>query len=103
VAKRTREEVKLTMDEAGIPCEPVVRPEELKDDAQLNARQMLVDVECGDLGRYKIPGLALKLSDTPGSIECPGPRLGEHTEEILATLLGYSEEKIATLKQEGVL
>ena len=103
VAARTREEVKQTMDEVGVPCEPVVRPEELKDDPQLNARQMLVDVECGDLGRYKIPGIAIKLSDTPGSIECPGPRLGEHTEEILTTLLGYSEEKIATLKQEGVL
>jgi CoA:oxalate CoA-transferase len=103
VARRTREEVKSTMDQAGVPCQPVVRPEELKDDAQLNAREMLVEVECGDLGRYKIPGLPLKLSDTPGTIECPGPRLGEHTEEILATLLGYSEEKIAALKQEGVL
>ena len=103
VLARTREEVKQTLDEVGVPCQMVVRPDELKDDPQLNAREMLVDMECGDLGQYKIPGLALKLSETPGAIECPGPRLGEHTEEILTTLLGYGEEELAMLRQEGVL
>ena len=71
------------MDEAGVPCEPVVRPEELKDDPQLNAREMLVEVSCAELGKFKIPGVPIKLSDTPGDIECVGPKLGEHTEEIL--------------------
>lgn len=102
-AARTRDEVKRAMDEAGVPCEPVVRPEELKDDPQLKAREMLVDVSCPELGQFKIPGVPMKLSDTPGSIECIGPKLGEHTEEILSSFLGYSQERIGQLKSEGVI
>jgi formyl-CoA transferase len=45
----------------------------------------------------------MKLSDTPGAVECAGPKLGEHTEEILASLLGYGEDRIAELRQEGVI
>ena len=103
VAARTRDEVKRTMDEAGIPCEPVLRMEELKDDPQLNAREMLVDVSCPDQGTFKIPGTPMKLSETPGVVERAGPRLGEHTEEILANFLGYSEDRIAELRREGAI
>lgn len=103
VAARTRDEVKRTMDDAGIPCEPVVRPEELKDDPQLNDREMLVEVSSPDLGKFKIAGVPIKLSDTPGAVEHVGPKLGEHTEEVLAGLLGYGEDRIAELKREGVI
>jgi CoA:oxalate CoA-transferase len=103
VLARTRDEVKKTMDKAGIPCEPVVRPEELRDDPQLNAREMLVEVSCPELGKFKIAGVPMKLSDTPGAVECAGPKLGEHTEEILASLLGYGEDRIAELRREGVV
>lgn len=103
VAARSRNEVKGIMDEAGIPCEPVITEDELKEDPQLNAREMLVEVESADLGKFKIPGVPIKLSETPGGIESPAPKLGEHTEEILATLLGYSKDEIAKLKEEEVI
>lgn len=103
IAARSREEVKRIMDEAGVPCEPVVKEDELKEDPQLNAREMLVEVESGDLGKFKIPGVPIKLSETPGGIESPAPQLGEHTEEILTSFLGYSKEEIARLRKEEVI
>lgn len=103
VSARGRNEVKGIMDEAGIPCEPVITEDELKEDPQLNAREMLVEVECADLGKFKIPGVPIKLSETPGGIESPAPKLGEHTEEILTALLGYSKDEIAKLKEEEVI
>jgi crotonobetainyl-CoA:carnitine CoA-transferase CaiB-like acyl-CoA transferase len=45
----------------------------------------------------------MKLSETPGVVERAGPRLGEHTEEILANFLGYSEDRIAELRREGAI
>ena len=50
----------------------------------------------------KLLGIPLKLSETPGTIRRPPPRLGEHTDEILAEL-GYSAAKIDELRQEGVV
>jgi CoA:oxalate CoA-transferase len=103
VSARGRNEVKGIMDEAGIPCEPVITEDELKEDPQLNAREMLIEVECTDLGKFKIPGVPIKLSETPGGIESPAPKLGEHTEEILTSLLGYSEDEVAKLKEEEII
>jgi CoA:oxalate CoA-transferase len=103
VAVRSRHDVKRIMDKAGVPCEPVVTEDELKEDPQINAREMLVEVECADLGKFKIPGVPIKLSYTPGGIESPAPKLGEHTEEILTTLLDYSKEEIARLRKEEVI
>jgi crotonobetainyl-CoA:carnitine CoA-transferase CaiB-like acyl-CoA transferase len=45
----------------------------------------------------------LKFSDTPVEYKLPPPRLGEHTEDILTGLLGYSSEKIIDLKESGVI
>jgi len=45
----------------------------------------------------------VKFSDTPGGIHRPPPRLGEHTEEVLREFAGFSDEEIATLRQEGAI
>jgi len=45
----------------------------------------------------------LKLSETPGEVYAPAPMLGEHTDEVLQKVLGYSAEQIAHLKTEGVI
>jgi len=47
-------------------------------------------------------GVPIKLSDTPGTVRTPPPRLGEHTDELLHAL-GYSAEEIADLRAQGVL
>ncbi|RLG33083.1 CoA transferase, partial [Methanosarcinales archaeon] len=47
-------------------------------------------------------GMPIKLSDTPGAVRTPPPRLGEHTDELLRAL-GYSAEEITELREQGVL
>lgn len=49
-----------------------------------------------------MPGIAIRMSDTPGTTRLPPPRLGQHTDEVLGEL-GYSGGEIAALKNEGVL
>jgi CoA:oxalate CoA-transferase len=54
-------------------------------------------------GKLKMPGVPIKLSDTPGSVRTPAPILGQHTEEILKEVLGYDDEKIQSLRNSNAL
>jgi CoA:oxalate CoA-transferase len=64
---------------------------------------MIIEVEQTISGKVKVPGSLFKMSKTPGNIQYPAPMLGENTQDILSGLLGYSEEKITELSNEGIL
>ena len=70
--------------------------------AQFIARDMFEQVNLPGGQPMKIPGIVPKLSDTPGSTEWLGPKLGEHTDEILASL-GYAPQEIAALREKGAV
>jgi crotonobetainyl-CoA:carnitine CoA-transferase CaiB-like acyl-CoA transferase len=55
------------------------------------------------LGNLPVPGIPMKLSLTPGSINTPSPKLGEHNEEVYGGLLGFNPEKLFNLKREGII
>ncbi len=76
-------------------------PEVLKD-PQVRHRQMVVELDHPVAGKIPQIGIAIKLSDTPGSIRSFAPSLGQHTEEILQGL-GYQPEAISALRQKGVV
>jgi len=63
---------------------------------------MLVEIEHPVAGKIKVPGIPLKLSETPGSIRLPPPILGQHTEEVLKKM-GYSITDIKELKKGNVI
>ena len=50
-----------------------------------------------------IPGMSPKLTGTPGGTQWAGPKLGQHTDEILKGILGISDEKLRILKDEAVI
>jgi formyl-CoA transferase len=52
-------------------------------------------------GPYRVPGFPVGLSETPGEVTSAAPMLGQHTEEVLMSLLGYSEERVAALVKQG--
>ena len=100
---KTVDEWLEAIDGAGIPCGPINTVDRVMKDPQVLAREMIVEVDHPVAGKFKMPGLPIKLSETPGAIEMPAPLLGQHTEELLHELLGLSKEDVAKLKEEGAL
>ena len=88
---------------AGVPCGSVRNFQELFDDPQLAAREMLARVEHATIGQLKTLGVPIKLSDTPGGVRTPPPTLGQHTEAVLAQELGLSADAIAALRTQKVI
>jgi len=88
---------------AGVPCGSVRNLQELFDDPQLGAREMIARLEHTTIGSMKTLGVPVKLSDTPGSVRTAPPMLGEHTDAVLARDLGYSADAIAGLRRQNVI
>src|SRR5437016_5998755 len=75
---------------------------EMVADPQINHRKMIVDVEHPTQGRVRQIGVAIKLSDTPGTIRSAAPTPNEHTEDVLKDL-GMSAAEIADLRKKRVV
>ncbi|WP_374243598.1 CaiB/BaiF CoA transferase family protein [Zoogloea sp.] len=102
VAARDGDVVLAAMEAAQVPASPVYSVADMFEDAQFIARDMFEQVNLPGGQPMKIPGIVPKLSDTPGSTEWLGPKLGEHTDEILAGL-GYSPQEIVALREKGAV
>jgi len=103
MAQRTSEEVLRRLLEQGVPVGPSQSAADLVKCPQLAARHMILDIEDPVGGKKKIVGSPVKLSDVPEISPTPAPRLGAHTEEILKDLLGFTPEKIGSLRKEGAI
>jgi len=103
VAARTVDELVKLCEQARVPCEPVQTIAQLLTDPQVQAREMVQYFDYPDLGKIPIPGIPMKLSLTPGSIRNHAPALGEHNEYVYCQLLSLSQEKVSSLKQQGVI
>lgn len=84
---RTTDEWQQLLDEAGIPVGPLNRIEDIVNDPQIIARDMVLEVEHPVAGKVKMPGIPIKMSKTPGEVTLPAPLLGQHTEAVLAKYL----------------
>lgn len=90
------------LDGAGVPNGPINTVDKVIEDPQVIAREMIVEVDHPVAGKLKMPGVPIKLSETPGSIRKPAPLLGQHTDEILKEILNLPEEKIEELKSKNI-
>lgn len=95
IATKTMDEWLALLDEAGIPCAPINTMAEVVTDPQILSRDMIVPVEHPTAGKLNVPGVPIKFSETPGSIEFAAPTLGQHTEEILTDILGWDADRAA--------
>ncbi|HEY7499129.1 MAG TPA: CoA transferase [Vicinamibacterales bacterium] len=82
----------------GIPCGSVRDLGDVFDDPQLSARQMVETIDHATLGAIRVLGVPIKLSETPGSVRTAPPTLGQHSDQILRTLAGLTDEEIARLR-----
>ncbi|MGE4588097.1 MAG: CaiB/BaiF CoA transferase family protein [Acidaminococcaceae bacterium] len=94
LVNKTIDEWIALLEEAGIPCAPINNIERILNDPQIKARDMIVEVEHPIAGHLKMPGVPVKLSDSPGSVRTPAPLLGHDANEILRELMGWNEETV---------
>ncbi len=90
------------MDEAGVPCSPVNSIDTVLNLPQVAYRDMVVDMPHHDIPDLRLPGVAIKLSDTPGSVRTPPPDLGQHTGEVLEAA-GFDKTVIERFRSSGVV
>ncbi len=102
IESHERDALQQKLDHYGVPISPIMSIKDIFENEQYQARENILEVEHPRLGKVKVPGVVPKFSETPGRIRHRAPDLGEHTTSILANL-GYSEEQITSLKENGVV
>ena len=88
---------------AGVPAGPINTLDRVLSDPQVLAREMVVEVDGPAKDKIKTIGNPLKMEKTPVNTFTRPPLLGEHSREILTKILGYSPEKIDSLKQKEAI
>ncbi|MGE0134310.1 MAG: CaiB/BaiF CoA transferase family protein [Dehalococcoidia bacterium] len=102
IATRTVEEWIERFDAAGAPVSPVNVPEEMADDPQVRAIDMIIDVDHELVGPEQHVGPIVKLRNHPSDNRSPSPTLGRHNDEVLAEL-GLAAAEIAALRSAGAI
>jgi len=103
LSKNANEWIQI-IEDSGVPCGPINTIEEIMIDKQIQARNMIVEVEDKKAGTIKIAGNPIKMTNIPEETKRePIPELSEHTSEILTKYLGFNVEKIKQLKEDGVI
>jgi formyl-CoA transferase len=96
----TKRELMALLNDLDVPCGPIMSTNDLANDEHVRGREMWVELDHPQRGKWFNVGMPIKLSASPPKIE-RSPLLGEHTDQILKEVLGYEEEKIGKLKQAG--
>lgn len=100
---KTTAEWMALLDPAGVMCGPVNNIAQVVNDPHIREREMVVEVNHPRLGKLKVVGTPMKFSRTPCKIEKACPDVGEHTGEILSSILKMSPEEIERLREEKVI
>jgi formyl-CoA transferase len=98
--KHSKREIMGIFNEINVPCGPIMSTEDLANDEHVKLREMYVELDHPQRGKWYNVGMPIKLSASPAKIE-RSPLLGEHTEDVLRNVLGYDEAKVAALKGAG--
>lgn len=102
-ATKAREEWDDILEQHGFFCAPVNELSELKDDPQITENKYIVDFDHPVFGKVQFPGYPVHFSEASAGPQGPAPELGEHTEEVLREIGGYSDSEIKRFKEEEVI
>ena len=99
---KTKFEVMEILNPLNVPCGPILSIEELLDEEALMKTGTVAEVDHPTRGAYRTVGNPIKLSNSPSTVT-RSPLLGEHTDEILTSVLGYSSDEIEELRGNGAI
>ena len=100
--KLTRAEAFELLAKYELPVGPINTVAEVLEDPHIHAREMVKELTHPEYGPLRYVGIPVKLSDTPGELQGPPPRFGEHNRNVLAEL-GYDEDEIDQLAMSKVI
>jgi formyl-CoA transferase len=98
----TKMEVMATLNPVDVPCGPILSMKELAEEQSLRQTGTVVEVDHPKRGKYLTVGNPIKLSDSPSDVR-RSPLFGEHTEEVLRTVLGLNDDEIQAARQQGAI
>jgi crotonobetainyl-CoA:carnitine CoA-transferase CaiB-like acyl-CoA transferase len=96
-------EVVRILEAAAVPVGPINSARDMMADPHFQARGLFEEADLGDGDKVRLPAIVPQLTETPGGMEWPGPKLGAHNREVYGEMLGYSDEEIATLAATGII
>ncbi|MFY9315808.1 MAG: formyl-CoA transferase [Burkholderiales bacterium] len=100
--KHTKRELMAILNPLDVPCGPIMSTEDLASDEHIRGREMWVELDHPQRGKWWNVGMPIKLSASPAVIK-RSPTLGEHTDEVLKEVLNYEDSKIKALRGAGAL
>src|ERR1700693_5835597 len=95
-------EVMAALNAVNVPCGPILSMQEIAEELALRKTGTVVAVDPPTRGKYLTVGNPIKLSDSPSDVQ-RSPLLGEHTDEILKTVLGLKDDEIQAARQQGAI
>ena len=103
ITESSKEWMKRLKEAGDVVCTPVQTISDLLDDPQVWANEYLIEFDHSVLGSMKFMGLPIQFSKTPGAARPEAPEFGQHTEEVLIEVGGYSWEEIVALKEKEAI
>lgn len=100
--QRSKREVMQAFAGRGIPCGAVLDTAEVLEDPHLRERRMVFDLDHPQRGHFAMIGSPFRLSESPADVR-RAPLFGEHTEEVLTGLAGYSPRDVQRLREQKVV
>jgi crotonobetainyl-CoA:carnitine CoA-transferase CaiB-like acyl-CoA transferase len=88
---------------AGGVVGPVYNSAQIVEEPHYQEREDILEVDDPELGRTRMLGIVPKFSETPGSVEHAGPRLGQHNAEIYGEWLGYNQGEVDDFRRRGIV
>ena len=97
------DQIMALLEKHRVPCGRVNTARDIVKDPHVRAREMLVDMAYPGVGTVPLPGIPVKLSETPGKIETRAPGLGEHNEVVYSQLLDLTGQELESMKNAGII
>lgn len=101
---KTAKELVDQLLETGLPTAPIYDVKQVTEDPHIaGAREMFIEIEDPDVGAVKVTNSHIKMTETKPGFKSPAPALGQHNREIYGGMLGFTEEQLNKMKEDGVI
>jgi CoA:oxalate CoA-transferase len=100
---KTTDEAVDTIGKLGVPCGPVNSVDKVVSDPNTKHRNMVMELPHDKLGKIKLVNNPIKFSSMDTNIYMAAPHLGRHNKDVIKRVLGYTDEQIRELADEGAI